>query len=96
MLYTSGSTGKPKGVVHSTAGYLLHAALTGLDVDALSPRDALDQLYALKALAQLTHLDADGGIGLRIIVRPLAHQVATDGILLQMPSRASYCFRTSR
>jgi acetyl-CoA synthetase len=26
MLYTSGSTGKPKGVVHSTAGYLLHAA----------------------------------------------------------------------
>jgi acetyl-CoA synthetase len=28
MLYTSGSTGKPKGVVHSTAGYLLQAALT--------------------------------------------------------------------
>jgi acetyl-CoA synthetase len=28
MLYTSGSTGKPKGVVHSTAGYLLHTALT--------------------------------------------------------------------
>jgi acetyl-CoA synthetase len=28
MLYTSGSTGKPKGVVHSTAGYLLHCALT--------------------------------------------------------------------
>ncbi len=28
MLYTSGSTGKPKGVVHSTAGYLLHVALT--------------------------------------------------------------------
>jgi acetyl-CoA synthetase len=28
MLYTSGSTGKPKGVVHSTAGYLLHSALT--------------------------------------------------------------------
>src|SRR5690606_24774746 len=27
-LYTSGSTGKPKGVVHSTAGYLLQAALT--------------------------------------------------------------------
>ena len=28
MLYTSGSTGKPKGVVHTTAGYLLQAALT--------------------------------------------------------------------
>jgi acetyl-CoA synthetase len=28
MLYTSGSTGKPKGVVHTTAGYLLHTALT--------------------------------------------------------------------
>jgi acetyl-CoA synthetase len=28
MLYTSGSTGKPKGVVHSTAGYLLHVAMS--------------------------------------------------------------------
>jgi len=28
VLYTSGSTGKPKGVLHTTAGYLLHAALT--------------------------------------------------------------------
>ena len=28
ILYTSGSTGKPKGVVHSSAGYLLHAAMT--------------------------------------------------------------------
>lgn len=28
VLYTSGSTGKPKGIVHSTAGYLLGAALT--------------------------------------------------------------------
>ncbi|KAF7684718.1 Acetyl-coenzyme A synthetase [Astathelohania contejeani] len=27
-LYTSGSTGKPKGIIHSTAGYLLYAALT--------------------------------------------------------------------
>jgi acetyl-CoA synthetase len=30
ILYTSGSTGKPKGVQHSTAGYLLQAALTML------------------------------------------------------------------
>ncbi len=28
ILYTSGSTGKPKGVVHTTAGYLLWAAMT--------------------------------------------------------------------
>ncbi len=28
ILYTSGSTGKPKGVVHTTAGYLLQAAMT--------------------------------------------------------------------
>jgi acetyl-CoA synthetase len=28
ILYTSGSTGKPKGVLHSTAGYLLYAAMT--------------------------------------------------------------------
>jgi acetyl-CoA synthetase len=28
ILYTSGSTGKPKGVQHSTAGYILWAALT--------------------------------------------------------------------
>jgi len=28
MLYTSGSTGKPKGVVHTTAGYLLHCAVS--------------------------------------------------------------------
>ncbi|MCX6998101.1 MAG: acetate--CoA ligase [Kiritimatiellaeota bacterium] len=28
LLYTSGSTGKPKGVVHTTAGYLLHCALS--------------------------------------------------------------------
>ncbi len=28
ILYTSGSTGKPKGVLHTTAGYLVHAAYT--------------------------------------------------------------------
>jgi acetyl-CoA synthetase len=28
VLYTSGSTGKPKGILHTTAGYLLGAALT--------------------------------------------------------------------
>ena len=28
ILYTSGSTGKPKGVLHTTAGYLLHSAMT--------------------------------------------------------------------
>ncbi|KAI7355030.1 Acetyl-coenzyme A [Hortaea werneckii] len=29
LLYTSGSTGKPKGVMHTTAGYILGAAMTG-------------------------------------------------------------------
>lgn len=28
ILYTSGSTGRPKGVLHSSAGYLLYAAIT--------------------------------------------------------------------
>jgi acetyl-CoA synthetase len=28
VLYTSGSTGQPKGLLHTTAGYLLYAALT--------------------------------------------------------------------
>ncbi len=28
ILYTSGSTGKPKGVLHTTAGYLVYAAMT--------------------------------------------------------------------
>ncbi len=28
ILYTSGSTGKPKGVLHTTAGYLMFAAMT--------------------------------------------------------------------
>lgn len=28
ILYTSGSTGKPKGVLHTTAGYLMYAAMT--------------------------------------------------------------------
>ncbi|MEM7543882.1 MAG: acetate--CoA ligase [Pseudomonadota bacterium] len=28
ILYTSGSTGKPKGVLHTSGGYLLHAAIT--------------------------------------------------------------------
>lgn len=28
QLYTSGSTGRPKGVLHTTAGYMVGAALT--------------------------------------------------------------------
>ena len=28
ILYTSGSTGRPKGVLHTSGGYLLHAAMT--------------------------------------------------------------------
>ncbi len=39
ILYTSGSTGKPKGVVHTTAGYLLHAALTHKYLFDIQPND---------------------------------------------------------
>lgn len=38
-LQTSGSTGKPKGVVHTTAGYLLGAALTHKYVFDIHPDD---------------------------------------------------------
>jgi acetyl-CoA synthetase len=39
ILYTSGSTGKPKGVQHSTAGYLLWAAVTMKWVFDIKPSD---------------------------------------------------------
>jgi acetyl-CoA synthetase len=39
ILYTSGSTGKPKGVQHSSAGYLLWAALTMKWVFDIKPSD---------------------------------------------------------
>ncbi len=39
LLYTSGSTGKPKGVMHTTAGYLLGAAMTGKYVFDIHDKD---------------------------------------------------------
>jgi len=39
LLYTSGSTGKPKGVAHTTAGYLLYAAMTHRYVFDYKPGD---------------------------------------------------------
>jgi len=39
ILYTSGSTGKPKGIVHTTAGYLLGAAMTLKYVFDVHPDD---------------------------------------------------------
>lgn len=39
ILYTSGSTGKPKGVLHTTGGYLLHAAMTHEMIFDLKPND---------------------------------------------------------
>jgi acetyl-CoA synthetase len=38
-LYTSGSTGKPKGVLHTTAGYLVYAAMTHKYVFDYHPGD---------------------------------------------------------
>jgi len=39
ILYTSGSTGKPKGIMHTTAGYLLYAAITHEYVFNIKPND---------------------------------------------------------
>ncbi|HEY0092675.1 MAG TPA: acetate--CoA ligase, partial [Archangium sp.] len=39
ILYTSGSTGKPKGVMHTTAGYLVYAAMTHEYVFDIRPED---------------------------------------------------------
>ena len=39
ILYTSGSTGKPKGVVHSSAGYMLWATYTFVNVFQYQPSD---------------------------------------------------------
>jgi acetyl-CoA synthetase len=39
LLYTSGSTGKPKGLMHTTAGYLLFAALSHKLVFDVRPGD---------------------------------------------------------
>ncbi|MCL9980567.1 MAG: acetate--CoA ligase [Bacteroidia bacterium] len=38
ILYTSGSTGKPKGVVHSTAGYMVWANYTFVNVFQYQPK----------------------------------------------------------
>ncbi len=45
VLYTSGSTGKPKGLLHTTAGYLLYAAMTHRYVFDLQE----DDIYACVA-----------------------------------------------
>jgi acetyl-CoA synthetase len=39
ILYTSGSTGKPKGVLHTTAGYLMHVAMTHKYIFDWHPED---------------------------------------------------------
>ena len=39
ILYTSGSTGKPKGLIHTTAGYMVYAALTHYYVFDIEEKD---------------------------------------------------------
>ena len=39
ILYTSGSTGKPKGVVHTTAGYMLYAWYSFMNVFQYKPNE---------------------------------------------------------
>ncbi|MCD6011065.1 MAG: acetyl-coenzyme synthetase [Flavipsychrobacter sp.] len=39
ILYTSGSTGKPKGVVHSSAGYMVYATYSFVNVFQYQPGD---------------------------------------------------------
>ncbi|MDP2600462.1 MAG: acetate--CoA ligase [Deltaproteobacteria bacterium] len=39
ILYTSGSTGKPKGVLHTTAGYMVYAAVTFKTIFDYRPED---------------------------------------------------------
>lgn len=39
ILYTSGSTGKPKGLMHTTAGYMVHAANSFKEVFQLKEND---------------------------------------------------------
>ncbi|MEM9915847.1 MAG: AMP-binding protein, partial [Planctomycetota bacterium] len=42
ILYTSGSTGKPKGIMHTTGGYMVHAAMTAkltFDLNADDPNE---------------------------------------------------------
>jgi acetyl-CoA synthetase len=67
ILYTSGSTGKPKGVVHTTAGYLLCAALTVKYVFDVHPDDKFGCMADIGWITGHTY----------IIYGPLANGVTT-------------------
>lgn len=67
MLYTSGSTGKPKGLVHSSAGYLLYAAMTVKHVFDLKENDVFGCLADIGWITGHSY----------IVYGPLANGVST-------------------
>jgi acetyl-CoA synthetase len=67
ILYTSGSTGKPKGVVHTTAGYLLGAALTVKYAFDVHPGDVFACVADIGWITGHTY----------VVYGPLANGVAT-------------------
>lgn len=100
ILYTSGSTGKPKGVLHSTAGYLLGAAMTVKYVFDTHPGDRFacmaDGAFALSislSKSELTRSQSDGSPD---TVRFRLLRVSLTNTLAQPTSSMDRCSTVSR